>query len=158
MKAIYPGSFDPATNGHLDIITRAEKFCEKLVVAVLDNSSKKCLFSVEERVDHLKMLTMNNPKITVKSFKGLLVDFAEKENANLIIRGLRALTDFEYEFQMALTNRKLDERIETIFIPTSLEMLYVSSSVVKEIAKHGGNLEKLVPPELIEIIIHKGRT
>lgn len=158
MKAIYPGSFDPTTNGHLDIIKRASGFCDELIVAVLDNSSKTCLFSVEERLEHLKMLTKDSDKIKVASFSGLLVDFAKKENASLIIRGLRALTDFEYEFQMALTNRKLNESIETIFIPTSLEQLYVSSSVVKEIAKYGGNLEKLVPAELIETIIHKRRT
>ncbi|MCL2610103.1 MAG: pantetheine-phosphate adenylyltransferase [Defluviitaleaceae bacterium] len=154
MKAIYPGSFDPTTNGHLDVIKRASNFCDELIVAVLDNSSKNCLFTVSERLEHLKLLTRDMSNVIVLSFSGLLVEFAKKEKVNIVIRGLRALTDFEYEFQMALTNRKLSSEIETIFIPTSLEQLYVSSSVVKEIAKFGGDFSKLVPPQLEEEI-HK---
>lgn len=145
MIAIYPGSFDPTTFGHLDIIKRASEITETLIVAVLDNVRKQSLFTVEERVSQLKEITQDIPNVRVESFKGLLVDFAKLHNAKLIIRGLRALTDFEYEFQMALTNRGLNPELETIFIPTSLQYLYISSSVVKEVGAFSGQLDAMVP-------------
>lgn len=145
MIAVYPGSFDPTTYGHIDIIKRASKFSDTLIVAVLNNPNKKSLFTVDERVSHLKSITKDISGIKVESFTGLLVDFAKKNNAELIIRGLRALTDFEYEFKMALTNRELNHNIETLFIPTSTQYLFISSSVVKEIAKFNGDFYKMVP-------------
>lgn len=143
--AIYPGSFDPTTNGHMDIITRAAQFVDKLVVGVLENPSKTPVFTTGERVDQLKKLTADMPNVEIMTFSGLTVDFARSIGASLIIRGLRAVTDFEYEFQMALTNRSLADEIETLFIPTSAHCLYLSSSVVKEIALFGGNIDDKVP-------------
>jgi len=156
-KAIYPGSFDPTTNGHLDIISRAAKCVDQLIVAVLNNSSKKPLFTVEERVCQLKELTKNIQNVQVLYFSGLLVDFAKQLNANVIIRGLRAVTDFEYEFQMAITNRTVDKNIETLFIPTSTQCLYLSSSTVKEMAMLGNDINyiKAMVPELIKIELQK---
>lgn len=145
MIAVYPGSFDPTTYGHVDIIKRASKFSDTLIVAVLNNPNKKSLFTVDERVRHLESITKDMSGIKIESFSGLLVDFAKKCDAKLIIRGLRALTDFEYEFQMALTNRELNHDIETLFIPTSTQYLFISSSVVKEIAKFNGDFYKMVP-------------
>lgn len=155
MIGVYPGSFDPTTNGHLDIIIRASKLVDKLIVSVLDNRSKKPLFTVDERIEHLKILTRDIPNIYVTSFSGLLVEFARKNNAKLIIRGLRAVTDFEYEFQLALTNRSLDNEIETLFISASTKYLYLSSSVVKEIASFGGNIDEMVPIEIKDHILKK---
>jgi len=147
MVAVYPGSFDPITYGHLDIITRASKFVDTLVVAVLNNSAKSPMFSVEERIVMLKKtcadLGLKNIKFT--DFSGLLIDFAKEISANVIIRGLRAVTDFEYEFQMALTNRSLNSSVETLFISTSTQYLYLSSSVVKEVAILGGDISFMVP-------------
>ncbi len=143
--AIYPGSFDPTTNGHMDIIFRAARFVDKLVVGVLENPYKSPVFTTEERVAQLKELTRDIPNVDVMTFNGLTVDFARSIGADLIIRGLRAVTDFEYEFQMALTNRNLAEEVETLFIPTSAHCLYLSSSVVKEIALFGGNIDDKVP-------------
>ena len=145
MIAVYPGSFDPITYGHLDIINRAVNFVDTLVVAILNNPAKKSLFTVDERKRHIQILTKDMPNIKVESFSGLLVDFAKENNANIVIRGLRALTDFEYEFQMALTNRELNKEIETIFIPTTLNNLFISSSIVKEIAEFKGDISKMVP-------------
>lgn len=147
-KAVYPGSFDPTTNGHMDIIERASSFVDRLVVGVLENPSKKPLFSVQERVEHIKILTRHLDNVEVIPFSGLLCDFAKSVEAKLVIRGLRAVTDFEYEFQMALTNRSLYEDMETLFIPTSTQFLYLSSSVVKEIAAFGGNVDAMVPSEI----------
>lgn len=144
-KAVYPGSFDPPTNGHLDIIERAAKFVDILVVAVLDNPSKKSLFSIQERVSFLEELTKDKPNIKVCSFSGLLVNLAKEVDAKIIIRGLRAVTDFEYEFQMALTNRTLQNDLETLFIPTSTQNLWISSSIVKEVAMFKGSFEEMVP-------------
>lgn len=155
MTAIYPGSFDPTTLGHLDVIKRSLNISENLIVAVLNNSAKNALFTVEERVQHLKYLTKNMPTVTIEAFSGLLVDFAKKNDAKLIIRGLRALTDFEYEFQMALTNRELNLNLETIFIPTSLQYLYISSRVVKEIANFGGDFSNMVPSIIYDEIRKK---
>lgn len=154
-KAVYPGSFDPTTNGHLDIIKRASKFVDQLVVGVLENPSKKPLFSTEERVEHIKMLTNDLKNVQVMPFSGLLCDFVKHVDAKLVIRGLRAVTDFEYEFQMALTNRSLYTDMETLFIPTSTQFLYLSSSVVKEIAMFGGDISAMVPEKLKNIIIDK---
>lgn len=145
MRAIYPGSFDPATYGHLDIIERASGIADELIVGILDNPSKTSLFTVAERKRHLIEITKNMKNVKVESFNGLLVDFACKCNAQIVIRGLRALTDFEYEFQMALTNRELSSAIETLFIPTSKEYLFLSSSVVKEIARFNGDYSNMVP-------------
>lgn len=153
--AIYPGSFDPITNGHLDIITRGAKVYDKLIVAVLVNMDKKCLFSIEERVDLIKRVTKNIENVEVLSFDGLLVDFAKMHNSKVILKGLRTMSDFEYEFQMALMNSKLDSNIETVFMMTSSEFSYVSSSSVKQVAKFGGNINGLVPDELISELMEK---
>lgn len=146
--AVYPGSFDPTTNGHLDVIERAAKIVDKLIVGVLINPNKKGLFTVEERVEQLKSLTRSLPNVEVRSFSGLLVDFARSVDARIVIRGLRAVTDFEYEFQMALTNRSLAGEIETLFIPTSAHYMYVSSSMVKEVASFGKSVEGMVPESI----------
>jgi len=149
--AVYPGSFDPCTNGHLDIIKRASKMFDKLIVAVLDNPEKKTpLFSVEERVEILKNITKDMNNIEVMSFSGLLVDFMKKQNSKVIVRGLRAVTDFEYEFQLALTNQKIGAGIETIFLSTTAEFMFLSSSTVKEVAKYGGDLSGMVTEEVAE--------
>ena len=150
MIAVYPGSFDPMTYGHLDIIKRAAGFSDRLIVAVLQNSSKKPFFTVSERLDILRESVSGIPNIEVDSFTGLTVDFARQRGANLIIRGLRAVTDFEYEFQMALANRMLCPELETLFISTSVEHLYLGSGVVKEIASHGGDISKMAPPAVVE--------
>ncbi len=150
--AVYPGSFDPCTNGHLDIINRASRMFDKVVVAVLVNSSKNALFTRDERVQMIKTVTKHLKNVEVVSFSGLLADFMKNNNYSVIIKGLRAVSDFEYEFQMALTNRALFEETETIFMPCSSEFMFLSSSVVKEIAKFNGDLTGLVPEELIPLI------
>lgn len=150
--AVYPGSFDPCTNGHLDIISRASKLFDKVIVGVLTNSSKSPMFSAEERVELIKKVTKNLDNVEVACFSGLLVDFLSENKADFVLKGLRAVSDFEYEFQMALTNRKLCENFETLFMPTSAEYMFLSSSVVKEIACYNGSLDGLVPDELIDII------
>lgn len=146
--AVYPGSFDPITNGHLDIIERARKLCDRLVLAVLVNDEKKPLFSVSERI---RMIRANVPagdggRVEVEKFSGLLVDFAKRADAQMIVRGLRAMSDFEYEFQMALMNRRLEPRIETVFLMAKEEYSYVSSRLVKEVARLGGDIRPLTPP------------
>jgi len=146
MIAVYPGSFDPTTMGHIDIINRAANITDKLIVAVLANPSKDSLFSVEERVLQLKEITADMPMVEVRHFDGLLVNFAKEVGSKVIIRGLRAMTDFEYEFQMALTNRELNPELETLLIPTSSKYLFLSSSGVKQVAMFGGNYDKMVPP------------
>lgn len=148
MVAIYPGSFDPVTFGHLDIIRRAAGFCDKLIVAVLNNSGKKPFFTLEERIEMLAEEVKGIENVEVDSFAGLLADYAKVKNARIIIRGLRAISDFEYEFQMALTNRMLDNGLETLFLSTSLEHLYLASGIVKEIAMFDGNVDKMVPNEV----------
>lgn len=153
--AVYPGSFDPITNGHLDIIKRSAKIYDKLIVAVLLNIEKKCLFSLEERVELVKRVTKDLENVEVIFFEGLLVDFVRQNNSNVIIKGLRTVQDFEYEFQMALMNSKLDPDIETVFMMTSSSYSYVSSSAVKQVAKFGGSLEGLVPDELIKEVLDK---
>lgn len=153
--AIYPGSFDPITNGHLDIIDRGSKIYDKLIVAVLVNVDKKCLFSIDERVELIKRVTKDLDNVEVLSFEGLLVDFARLHNSKVILKGLRTMSDFEYEFQMALMNSKLNPDIETVFMMTSSAYSYVSSSSVKQVAKFGGSINGLVPEELIEEVMDK---
>ena len=161
VRAIYPGSFDPVTKGHLDIIKRAASFSDELIVGILQNKTKTPLFSVEERVTMLQEVTKNIKNIKIVPFEGLLVDFAQQMDATVIVRGLRAITDFEYELQMSQTNRKLDSRIETIFLTTSLEYSYLSSTTVKEVASFGGDISQFVPEyvakKITEKIKEKGR-
>ncbi|HAA26272.1 MAG TPA: pantetheine-phosphate adenylyltransferase [Ruminiclostridium sp.] len=152
---VYPGSFDPVTNGHLDIIERAAKICDKLIVAVLVNRNKAPVFSIEERVALLKEVLDGKPNIEIAAFSGLLVDFMKKKGANTIIKGLRAVSDFEYEFQMALLNKHLDNNIETLFMMTGINYSYLSSSAVRELASHGGNIKGLVPDIIIDRIYKK---
>lgn len=154
-KAVYPGSFDPLTYGHLDIIERSAKMVDELVVGVLNNSAKNSLFSLEERVNMIKEMTKDIPNVKVESFDGLLVDYMSKIGANIIIRGLRAVTDFEYELQLAQINHVQNEEIETIFLITNLKYSYLSSTVVKEIASYGGDISKFVPEELMNRIYAK---
>ena len=153
--AIYPGSFDPITNGHLDIITRGSKVFDKLIVGVLVNIDKVGLFSIEERVELIKRVTSHLPNVEVVSFNGLLVDLARKYDAKVILKGLRAVTDFEYEFQMALMNSQLDSNIETLFMTTSAANSFLSSSSVKQVAKFGGKINGLVPDEIVEDVVKK---
>ena len=147
--AIYPGSFDPVTYGHLDVIKRASKIVDELIVGVLNNKSKTPLFSVENRVKMLNDAVSDLPNVKVMSFEGLLVDFAKKVDAQLIVRGLRAVTDFEYELQMSQTNSVLNNEVDTIFFTTSLEYAYLSSSTVKEAAYFGADISKFVPPNVV---------
>ena len=150
--AIYPGSFDPCTNGHLDIIERSSKIFEKVIVAVLLNSSKTPTFTVEERIDLLKTATEHITNVEVVSFNGLLAQFAQDRNAKVIIKGLRAVSDFEYEFQMSLTNTKLNPNVETLFMTTKSENMYLSSSIVREVARYGGDISDMVPKVITEKI------
>ena len=155
LRAIYPGSFDPVTFGHLDIIKRSSSLVDELIVGVLSNNAKSPLFSVEERVKMLKEATENMPKVKIVPFEGLLVDFSRKMNARMVIRGLRAITDFEYELQMAQTNHKLEPQLETAFLTTGLEYSYLSSTTVKEVAAFGGDISQFVPDIVIEKIQEK---
>lgn len=152
--AICPGSFDPATNGHIDIIKRAGSLFDKVIVAVLNNPNKKPLFSVEERVELLKKTCCSIENVEIDSFSGLLIDYAKSKNANAIVKGLRAVSDFEYELQMALMNKKLNPEVETVFVMTSSKYSYLSSSLVKEVAQYGGCIKGLVP-DIIENEIHQ---
>ena len=153
--AIVPGSFDPVTNGHLDIIKRTSELFDTVYVSILSNSSKNPLFSVQERIDLIKRVTKDLPNVKVEGFTGLLVDYAKEKNAKFIVKGLRAVTDFEYEFQMSLTNKQLAPEIETFFITTNAKYAYLSSSIVKEVARYGGDFTEMVPLEIIEDIKEK---
>ena len=156
MKAgIYPGSFDPATFGHLDIIKRAAALMDNLIVGVLKNNGKTPLFSVDERVNMLRDAVKDIENVQVMSFSGLLVDFARQHGVSVIVRGLRAVTDFEYELLMSQTNRVMAPDIDTIFLTTSLDYAYLSSSTVREIASYGGDISKFVPPGIEDIIRKK---
>lgn len=155
---IYPGSFDPITFGHLDIIIRASKLVDQLVIGVLKNISKKTVFTVEERVELVSRVLKDNnlnSNIRVESFDGLLVDFAKEMNASFIVRGLRAITDFDYELQLAQTNHKMAQDIDTIFFTTRLEYSYLSSSTVREIASFGGDIEQFVPESIVKTVYDK---
>ena len=155
LRAIYPGSFDPVTNGHLDVIRRSSKMVDELIVGVLNNNAKMPLFSVEERVRMLKEVTKDIPNVRIYPFDGLLIDFAAKMEAGVVIRGLRAITDFEYELQMSQTNHKLNPDVETIFLTTSIEYSYLSSTTVKEIASYGGDITQFVPEAVVVKIEQK---
>lgn len=154
-KAIYPGSFDPVTKGHLDIIIRASKIMEHIKVAVLENPRKVATYDIEERVEMLKLVTKPYHNVEVDYYKGLLIDYARNNKVKIIIKGLRAMSDFEFEFQMALVNQKLNPAIETLFMMTNNKYSYLSSSIVKEIAGLGGDISSLVPPEVYDIIQKK---
>ena len=154
-RAIYPGSFDPVTYGHLDIIRRSAPLVDELVIGVLNNNAKTPLFSVEERVKMLKEVTKDLGNVKVVPFDGLLVEFARQQKARLVIRGLRAITDFEYELQMAQTNHKLEPSVETVFLTTSLEYSYLSSTIVKEVAFYHGDISKFVPECVFEYLENK---
>ncbi len=146
--AIYPGSFDPVTNGHLDIAERGLKLFDKIIIAILHNPEKKYLFTVEERIEMLEESFKGESNVEIDSFNGLLVDYAVQKNANAVLRGMRAVSDFEYEFQLALMNRRLNREVETVFLMTGLRWIFTSSSIIKEAAKFGGNIEGMVPPEV----------
>lgn len=143
--AIYPGSFDPITNGHIDILNRASTVFDKIYVTVLTNPKKECFFTKEERVEIIKETVKDFDNIEVTFYDGLLVDYAEKVNATTIIRGLRAVSDFEYEFQLALTNRELNDHVDTVFFMTSKDYSYLSSGLVKQLSNFNGNISNLVP-------------
>ncbi len=152
---MYPGSFDPITNGHLNIIERSLVIFDKLLIAVAINAAKKPLFTLDERVEMIKQVTKNNPNVIVESFEGLLVDYAVKKKINVLVRGLRAMSDFEYEFQMTFMNRKLDRSVETIFMMTGLRWFYVNSRIIKEVASAGGSVKGLVPDVVSERLKEK---
>lgn len=152
---VYPGSFDPVTNGHLDIIERASKIFDKLIVAVLVNSSKTPVFSINERIEMIQDIVKDKKNIVVDSFSGMLIDYMKEKNAKVIIKGLRAVSDFEYEFQMALMNKKMNPTIDTLFMMTSSKYSYLSSSMVREIARHGGNISEFVPKIIKRRIFEK---
>ena len=154
-RAIYPGSFDPLKLGHLDMIERSAKIVDELVIGVLNNSAKNSLFSLDERVSMIKEMTESMPNVTVASFDGLLVDYMKEINATIIVRGLRAVTDFEYELQIAQTNHVENPEVETIFLTTSLQYSYLSSTIVKEFASYGGDISKFVPARFIDRIYEK---
>lgn len=151
LRAIYPGSFDPVTLGHLDIIRRSASIADELIVGILNNKAKTPLFSVGERVRMLEEVTKDFPNVKIIPFEGLLVEFAKQMDAKVIVRGLRAITDFEYELQMSQTNQKIEPEIETLFLTTSLEFSFLSSTTVKEVASFGGDITQFVP----EVIVKK---
>ncbi|MEG0962348.1 MAG: pantetheine-phosphate adenylyltransferase [Lachnospiraceae bacterium] len=156
-RAIYPGSFDPITFGHIDMIERSSKIVDELIVAVLNNSAKTPLFSVKERVSMLEEIIDHIPNVKVTFFDGLLIDYAKEMDASIIIRGLRAVTDFEYELQIAQANRIVNQAVDTMFLTTSLEYAYLSSTIVKEVASYGGDISHFVPEQLIQRIYEKYR-
>ena len=152
---IYPGSFDPVTLGHLDIIVRASRLVDQLIIGVLVNGAKSPMFSMEERIELLRRVTKDMPNVVVEKHDGLLVDFARQKKASILVRGLRAVTDFEYELQIAQTNHKLNPFVDTVFLTTSVEYSYVSSSIVREIASYGGDISQFVPECIVDDIYRK---
>ena len=155
LRAIYPGSFDPVTFGHIDMIERAARISDELIVGVLQNKAKTPLFSVEERVIMLREVTKHLENVKIIPFEGLLIEFAKQMDAKVIVRGLRAITDFEYELQMSQTNRKLNSDVETLFLTTSLDYSYLSSTTVKEVASFGGDITQFVPESVAEKVTEK---
>ena len=155
LRAIYPGSFDPVTLGHLDIIRRSASIADELIVGILNNKAKTPLFSVGERVKMLEEVTKDFPNVKIIPFEGLLVEFAKQMDAKVIVRGLRAITDFEYELQMSQTNQKIEPEIETLFLTTSLEFSFLSSTTVKEVASFGGDITQFVPEVIVKKIKEK---
>lgn len=155
MIYVYPGSFDPVTNGHVDIIKRAASLCDRLIVAVLVNSSKNPSFTLGERVELLKCVLADVPNVEIDSFSGLLIDYMRKKEASVIIKGLRAVSDFEYELQMALLNKNLDSQIETLFMMANINYSFLSSSSVKEIARNNGRIDGLVPECIKDEVVRK---
>ena len=155
MLGVYPGSFDPFTLGHKDIVERAAKFCDKLFIAVSENINKKHLFSLDERVDMIREVFSGNSNIVVESFSGLLVDYMQSRNAQYIIRGLRAVSDFEYEFQMAFANRNINNSVETIFMVPGSKYLFLSSTIVRDIAYNKGDVSNLVPEPVYKKLMEK---
>ena len=155
IRAIYPGSFDPVTLGHLDIIRRSASIADELIVGILNNKAKTPLFSVGERVRMLEEVTKDFPNVKIIPFEGLLVEFAKQMDAKVIVRGLRAITDFEYELQMSQTNQKIEPEIETLFLTTSLEFSFLSSTTVKEVASFGGDITQFVPEVIVKKIKEK---
>jgi len=153
--AVYPGSFDPITNGHIDIIARGLEIFDGVIVAIADNAQKKSLFSIEERVEITKIALQEMPDVVVESFGGLLVDYVEKTNASVILRGLRATSDFEYEFQMAHMNKSLNRKLDTLFMMTGRDYFFISSRTVKEVASLGGDVNGLVPKIVAERLAEK---
>ncbi|MGP8051624.1 MAG: pantetheine-phosphate adenylyltransferase [Desulfobaccales bacterium] len=147
--AIYPGSFDPITNGHLDLIQRALKIFDHIIVAVASNALKQSLFTIAERMEMIRESLKDHPQVTIDSFEGLLVSYAKRQKARAVLRGLRAVTDFEYEFQLAMMNRRLEPEVETVFLMTGLRWVFLSSSILKEAAALGGNIEGMVPENVI---------
>lgn len=152
---IYPGSFDPITLGHLDVIERSSKIVDKLIIGVLNNSAKKSLFTPDERVEMIREVTKQIPNVEVESFSGLVVEYAELKQANILVRGLRAITDFEYELQIAQVNHKQNPNVDTIFLTTAVEYSYISSSLVKEFASYGSDVSQFVPPLIVEKLKEK---
>ena len=153
--AVCPGSFDPVTYGHLDIIKRSAKVFDTVYVCVLNNSSKNSLFTTEERLDLLREVTKDIPNVKIESFSGLLIDYARSKKATSIVRGLRAVSDFEYEMQITSVNRVLDDNIETLFMMTNNQYSFLSSSIVKEVAKYKGDVSELVPPHVEQALMNK---
>lgn len=153
--AIYPGSFDPITNGHMDIIQRGLEIFDRVIIAVARNSEKNSLFSVQDRIGLIENLIDGNPQLEVDTFEGLLVDYVVSREAGVILRGLRAVSDFEYEFQLAQMNRAVSQQVETLFMMTSTQNAYLSSSIVKEVASHGGDINNFVPPQVAEALRKK---
>ena len=151
--AVYPGSFDPITYGHLDLIQRALRIFDHIIVAVATNAFKRSLFTIEERMEMIRESLKDYPQVSIDSFDGLLVNYAMRQKARAVLRGLRAVTDFEYEFQLAMMNRRLEPEVETVFLMTGLRWVFLSSSILKEAAVHGGNVEGMVP----EIVLQKLR-
>ncbi len=152
---VYPGSFDPATLGHLDIIRRASQLFDKLIVAAMINGEKQSSFTMEEKVDFLRRMTCDLPNVEVDCFSGLLADYVQQKGACAIVKGLRAVSDFEYEFQMALANKKLNSDVDTVFLMTEQNYLFLSSTIVRDIARHGGDITGFVPEEIREDIMKK---
>lgn len=152
---VYPGTFDPITHGHADIIARSLRVFDKIIVAVAPNPTKRPLFDLAERVEMVKLVTKGLPHIEVVTFKGLLVDYVQKRKAHAVIRGLRAISDFEYEFQMALVNRKLNKSVETVFLMPSEEYSYLTSTLIKEVARFGGRLTDFLHPQVAQRLLQR---